>query len=411
MIYSDFDEIQTTLENRTILRFSHASSHEAGTELHIKNLNRILLERNSLTIINLFMPEDGSSQIKSFEIGKGKIILIPLKFKEPHRSPFFRLYNLLMRLAVKPAYINSFREALNMQDLSCNVIENYKPDIIINHFIGGHDSLILMRTASIYNIPVLVINHFHNSWFIRYPIKYQTSFAHAVASLSNIGVPNYLRGKHITLSNGIDTEFFNPVLEQMPLRSQFQTPVLLLPARIVRNKGHIDLLEAVLELKRLGLNISVILAGRFISMQYKTQLEKFIESNGMRDNVFFCGLVTPEVLRQLYAKSSIVVLPTYHDEGLPRVILEAQAMERPVVCYGSGGTPEALLDNETGFCIEPGNKTVLKEKIMILLSNEKFRKKMGKKGREFVEQNFSLSTLAARHEFAYASLIKRNCSK
>lgn len=408
MIFSDFDEIQTTLENRTILRFSHASSLEAGTEIHIKNLNRILLERNNITIINLYMPEESSVQIKITETGKGKIIHIPLEYKKPHRGIFYRLRNIFCKLVFMPLYMNSFREVVNMRRVAHDLIKNYKPDLVVNHFIGGRDSLILMQVAASFKIPVLVINHFHNSWFNKFPIRYQTSLANAVGSLSYIDVPNYLRGKYINLSNGIDTDFFDPSLVQLSLKSEFKVPVLLLPARVVRNKGHLDLLEIALGLKKSGLDTSVIFAGRFYSVRYKKQLENFIDSNDMGSYVFFCGMVTQQLLRQLYAKASLLVFPTYHDEGIPRVVLEAQAMECPVVCYGSGGTSQALLDNETGFCVETGNKAALKEKTVILLRNENFRLNMGKKGRDFVEQNFSLPALAQKHEFAYASLIERS---
>jgi hypothetical protein len=58
------------LDNTTIIRFTHASSSNAGTEFHIDCLNKILLQRNNMTIYYLYMPED-TAEIQSFFIGKG----------------------------------------------------------------------------------------------------------------------------------------------------------------------------------------------------------------------------------------------------------------------------------------------------------------------------------------------------
>lgn len=76
-------------------------------------------------------------------------------------------------------------------------------------------------------------------------------------------------------------------------------------------------------------------------------------------------------------------------EGLPRVILEAMALRKPVVASRVGGIPELVKDGETGFLVEPKNSEELALKLRILLNGGDLAVKMGERGREFVKDKFS----------------------
>jgi phosphatidylinositol alpha-1,6-mannosyltransferase len=82
-------------------------------------------------------------------------------------------------------------------------------------------------------------------------------------------------------------------------------------------------------------------------------------------------------------------------------LLEAQAMQRPVVAYDSGGISETFLANETGFLVKTGDIEGLAEKIAFLLTNQSAGQAMGKRGREFVNERFSVAALIQRHEKFY----------
>jgi len=76
-------------------------------------------------------------------------------------------------------------------------------------------------------------------------------------------------------------------------------------------------------------------------------------------------------------------------EGLPRVILEAMALRKPVVASRVGGIPDLVKDQETGFLFEVGNVGELAEKLRILLSNKEMAVEMGRRGKELVQSQFS----------------------
>jgi len=76
-------------------------------------------------------------------------------------------------------------------------------------------------------------------------------------------------------------------------------------------------------------------------------------------------------------------------EGLPRVIMEAMALGKPVVGSRVGGIPDLIHDGKNGFLFEVGNSNELSEKLRALLSNREMAIEMGKKGRELIQGKFS----------------------
>lgn len=100
------------------------------------------------------------------------------------------------------------------------------------------------------------------------------------------------------------------------------------------------------------------------------------------------GKLSLEEVRRRVSGCYCLVVPSI-SEGLPRVILEAMALAKPVIASRVGGIPELVKDNENGFLFEVGNVQELAEKLRILLSNRKMAVEMGKRGRELVRSKFS----------------------
>lgn len=88
-------------------------------------------------------------------------------------------------------------------------------------------------------------------------------------------------------------------------------------------------------------------------------------------------------------ESGKIFLTTSVTENQPCAVLEAMAMELPIVGFNTSGMPEIIKDGETGFLVELGNSKALSEKLGILLKDTSMRREMGKKAREFVVENFS----------------------
>ncbi len=105
-------------------------------------------------------------------------------------------------------------------------------------------------------------------------------------------------------------------------------------------------------------------------------------------------------LDRLLPWADVLALPS-HTEGLPNVVLEAAAAGVPVVATAVGGTPEAVLDGETGYLVPPADPTALADRLSAVLADEPTRRRMGDAAREFVRERFSFAAQAE----AYLALV------
>ena len=88
----------------------------------------------------------------------------------------------------------------------------------------------------------------------------------------------------------------------------------------------------------------------------------------------------------------------------PLTLQEAQLMEKPVIATNVGGVPELLQNEKTGFLVEPNETSKLEESLTLLLEDEKKRKEMGKKGREFIKKKFSWEIITKQ----FSEVMKNN---
>ena len=130
-------------------------------------------------------------------------------------------------------------------------------------------------------------------------------------------------------------------------------------------------------------------------------LEK-IKQLGIEDRVIFTGTRSdiPEILGLL----DIFCLPTFTHEGLPRSIVEAMAMELPVVTTDIRGCREVVLPGKTGFIVPPKDSEELATALGKLLANKELRKQFGQAGRTRIETEFDENIVFERLRKFYQQL-------
>ncbi|HCJ66850.1 MAG TPA: glycosyltransferase family 1 protein, partial [Elusimicrobia bacterium] len=109
-------------------------------------------------------------------------------------------------------------------------------------------------------------------------------------------------------------------------------------------------------------------------------------------------------ISDLLSISNIFFLPS-REESFPQVILEAMALEKPVVATRVGGIPEIITSGENGIIVEPGNPKALAEAIIWMFENPGKAEEMGKKGKEKVEKYFTIAKMIKETEKIYEKLI------
>lgn len=125
---------------------------------------------------------------------------------------------------------------------------------------------------------------------------------------------------------------------------------LLFVGRIEEDKGVFELIDALIKLKN---ESHFLFKARFVgSGKSKDKLEKLVINNNLSENIEFLGSVSdPELLKKLYLKSDILVLPTYH-EGFPRVLYESMIFGVAIITSFVGGIPFLMKNNKNCLKID-----------------------------------------------------------
>ena len=120
----------------------------------------------------------------------------------------------------------------------------------------------------------------------------------------------------------------------------------------------------------------------------KENLKNLSSNLKIQDKIEFKGKLSLKETKDVIKNCYSLVLSSL-SEGLPRVLMEAMALGKPVIASNVGGIPELIKENENGFLFEKGNSEELAQKLRVLLKDEVLVKKMGKKGKEIIENKFS----------------------
>ena len=164
-----------------------------------------------------------------------------------------------------------------------------------------------------------------------------------------------------------------------------QEPMLLYVGRLVPEKGQAVLLEALSLVHRRGIAVAATLVGEG---PQRGPLEALAERLGVRAHTHFAGALGQEEIRPLYERATLFCLPSFA-EGVPCVLMEAMAMELPVVSTSVAGIPELVEDERTGLLVAPGRADLLADAIERLIADPQLRRRLGANGAEKVAAEFA----------------------
>jgi len=172
---------------------------------------------------------------------------------------------------------------------------------------------------------------------------------------------------------------------------------ILTIGRLTEKKGHAYVIKALAKVVHKHKHKKIIyhIAG---DGPLKCELKSLVTKLGINNYVKFWGNVEDGMLLRLYQESHIFVLasitaPSGDKEGIPVVLMEAEATGLPVISTFHSGIPEIVIDGKSGFLVPERDVDALAKKIECLIENPKLWSKMGKYGRKFVEENYNIKKL------------------
>jgi len=295
-------------------------------------------------------------------------------------------------------------------------LDKFRPRLVHAHFgLSGPAALTL---ADALGVPLIITYHgrdatiadeeVRKSWLGREYVRGREAAVRKAGLI--IAVSDFIRKQLLTKGypdskvvvhrNGINTSYFR-------YTGQEREPVVLFVGRFVQKKGCEYLLHALGQLRYEGHPVRAVLIG---DGPFRPTLEKLATDVGA--DVNFAGFLPLEEVRDWLGRATVVAVPsvTATDgdcEGLPTVILEAQAMGTPVVATRHAGIPEGVLENRSALLVTERDVAGLAQAIRFFIEKPEAVSSFGAAGRAFVESRFDIVTQTRGLEDLYDRVRKR----
>ncbi len=200
--------------------------------------------------------------------------------------------------------------------------------------------------------------------------------------------------KTVVIHCGIDPNVF----QSQAATKQTEQFTIICVARLEEKKGHTYLIKACAQLDAQGVNFRCLLIG---DGEKRPQIEAQIEQFGLADRLILLGLQPRHRIKELLAEANVMVLAsiitkTGQMEGIPVALMEALAMELPVIATAISGIPELIKDGETGLLVPERDPQAITTALLNLYNSPELGSELGRAGRIKVLQEFNLHRNVAK---------------
>ena len=285
-----------------------------------------------------------------------------------------------------------------------------KQQQIKNVWFGAAAPLALMagklRSAGASNI--VALTHGHEVWWAKIPIL-KSMLKKIIKDVDHLGyLGDFTKGEIAKISNqpqkflqiapGIDTQHFAPKIARGDLIEKYRLDgrrVIVSVGRLVHRKGQDELVKAMPKILEQFPDAILLFVGEG---PIKQMLFNSAKQLGVLPKVVFAGRVSHHDLPDYICLGEIFAMPVrsrfsgLEVEGLGIVYLEASACGLPVIVGNSGGAVDAVLDKKTGLLVDGTKSDQIADAICELLANPERAKQMGAAGRDWVINNWQLSS-------------------
>ena len=215
------------------------------------------------------------------------------------------------------------------------------------------------------------------------------------------------------IGNGVETQCFVQARADEALRRelgiQSDEKVIGFIGRLVREKGVVELMQALAQVRRVLPQTKLLVIGEALQSdrdsRAKTDIARLIRSLELKDAIVFTG--HRDDIPQLLKCMHIFALPS-HREGMPRSILEAMAAGLPVVVTDIRGCREEVVDGLTGRLVPVGDAAALGRALLELLQDPAKARRMGQEGQRRAIEQFDERLALDRQMHVYHQQMQRS---
>ncbi len=210
--------------------------------------------------------------------------------------------------------------------------------------------------------------------------------------------------KITVIPNGIDVQDFDRYAlsgeKKKALNLENCSFLIGAGGRFTSQKGFVYLIQAMPEVLKVFPEAKLIMVG---DGPLRVKLELRARQLGVRESVIFTGY--RKDIHEILAATRMVIVPSLF-EGMPNIVLEAMALKKAVVGSNIPEIAELIKEGITGLLVPVADFRALAEKIIFLLGNPVLCENIGKRGYEFVKENFSVAKMVQRYQQLYESFLK-----
>ena len=182
-------------------------------------------------------------------------------------------------------------------------------------------------------------------------------------------------------------------------------PLIVLPARLIKDKGVVEFVTAAQILKSRGARARFALVGDPDLLNPASISTATIDAWVRSGAVEHWGWQPPASMPDILASCHVVCLPTYYGEGLPKALLEAAASGRAIVATDVPGCREIVRHGVNGWLVPPRDPEDLANALLEAIKNPELCQRYGLAGRQMVEREFSMNHVIAQMLAVYGELV------
>ena len=358
---------------KILLLSVHFAPNLGGVETHLSDLVSALVKKKFKVFVLTYRPLVTKNKWKLYEKKERLEILrlpwIPGFFYRLSKQPVFQFLYLIPGLFFALPFILCFRdfEVIHAHGLIAGFAAVFWGKIF--------DKRVVISTHSLYEFPKKGIYRSFSAWVFRNADHVSTLSKQALKEIRSLGVK---KNRSSNFTYWIDLKKFKPLKNAKQMVGWKDKFVVLFVGRLVPEKGIRELLESV---KRWNKNITLAIIG---AGPYEDDIKK-LESKS--ENLQFLGRKEPSELPKYYSAADLLIVPSTHEEGFGRVIIEALACGTPVIGSNRGAIPEAM-DESVGRLIDisANNIRVTAERFY---RDDKEYKKITKNTESYAQKRYS----------------------
>ena len=310
------------------------------------------------------------------------------------------------------------RFALPLLRISRAFLKAFRPDVIHSNspYGVGWEAL---NAAKHFSVPLVGTNHTaiedffplpflvrsYDAWYYNHCDYVTTPYAGLIARMREKGF--YCSSR--VVANPVELTTFEPVVDEEKSRLKqslnITGPVILYVGRLgVEKKVDVILATMALLVKKFPALVFIATGHGAAEADLRVRAQKY----GIGCNVRFVGFVSHSELQHYYQIADVFAMMSTSDSQ-SIALMQSYSSGVPAVCARSHGLPD-YTPSDCGFLVEPGDHKTLAEKLLLLLTDESLRKRMGETARIYVRQ-FAPNIIAEKWEQIYQNVIERSKNK